>query len=100
MRKAFVLMEDLESITAAALEEFAACADPAALENSKARYLGKTGQLSELLKSLGKLSAADRPVDLAGTLLLLSAVLTGGLALTWAGCRSCTSRALRGERPA
>ena len=54
-------MEDLESITAAALEEFAACADPAALENSKARYLGKTGQLSELLKSLGKLSAADRP---------------------------------------
>ena len=54
-------MEDLESITAAALEEFAACADPAALENSKARYLGKTGQLSELLKSLGKLSTADRP---------------------------------------
>jgi phenylalanyl-tRNA synthetase alpha chain len=54
-------MEDLESITAAALEEFAACADPAALENSKARYLGKTGQLSELLKLLGKLSAADRP---------------------------------------
>jgi phenylalanyl-tRNA synthetase alpha chain len=54
-------MEDLESITAAALEEFAACADPATLENSKARYLGKTGQLSELLKSLGKLSTADRP---------------------------------------
>jgi len=54
-------MEDLESFTAAALKEFAACADPAALENSKARYLGKTGQLSELLKSLSKLSAADRP---------------------------------------
>jgi phenylalanyl-tRNA synthetase alpha chain len=54
-------MEDLESITAAALAEFAECADPAALENSKARYLGKTGRLSELLKSLGKLSAVDRP---------------------------------------
>jgi phenylalanyl-tRNA synthetase alpha chain len=54
-------MEDLESITAAALAEFAECADPAALENSKARYLGKTGRLSELLKSLGKLSATERP---------------------------------------
>ena len=31
--------------------------DAAALENAKARYLGKTGQLTELLKGLGKLAA-------------------------------------------
>ncbi|TMH50108.1 MAG: phenylalanine--tRNA ligase subunit alpha, partial [Betaproteobacteria bacterium] len=32
-----------------------------ALENSKAKYLGKTGQLTELLRSLGGLPAAARP---------------------------------------
>ena len=41
--------------------EFAACDDPAALENAKARYLGKSGALTEQLKALGKLSAAERP---------------------------------------
>ena len=55
-------MQELESIVTAALAEFASCNDPAALENSKARYLGKAGRLTELLKSLGKLSAAERPV--------------------------------------
>jgi phenylalanyl-tRNA synthetase alpha chain len=54
-------MEELERIIAAALADLAAAADPAALENSKARYLGKAGALTELLKSLGKLPAADRP---------------------------------------
>jgi phenylalanyl-tRNA synthetase alpha chain len=55
-------MQELESIIAAALAEFAACADAAALENSKARYLGKSGRLTELLKTLGKLPAAERPL--------------------------------------
>src|SRR5438477_7087534 len=54
-------MDALEPIVATALAEFAACADAAALEDSKARYLGKTGSLTELLKSLGKLPAAERP---------------------------------------
>ena len=54
-------MLELESIVSAALAEFAGCNDPAALENSKARYLGKSGRLGELLKSLGKLSPAERP---------------------------------------
>jgi phenylalanyl-tRNA synthetase alpha chain len=54
-------MEELDRIIAAALADFAAAADPAALENAKARYLGKAGALTELLKSLGKLPAADRP---------------------------------------
>jgi phenylalanyl-tRNA synthetase alpha chain len=54
-------MTDLERIVAAARADFTAAGDPAALENAKARYLGKTGALTELLKSLGKLPAADRP---------------------------------------
>ncbi|HEX5863787.1 MAG TPA: phenylalanine--tRNA ligase subunit alpha, partial [Casimicrobiaceae bacterium] len=54
-------MQEIESIVAAALADFAGCGDAAALENSKAKYLGKTGRLTELLKSLGGLPAADRP---------------------------------------
>ena len=54
-------MDELERTVAAALADFAACADPAALENGKAKYLGKAGALTELLKSLGKLPVADRP---------------------------------------
>jgi len=54
-------MNDLDHIVASALAEFAACADPAALENSKARYLGKTGAITDLLKSLSKLGAGERP---------------------------------------
>ena len=54
-------MNELESIVAEALAEFAACAEPASLENAKARYTGKTGRLTDLLKALGKLSATERP---------------------------------------
>ena len=58
-------MDDLTALVERARDEFAGCADPAALENAKARYLGKTGALTEQMKSLGKLAAADRPA--AGT---------------------------------
>src|SRR6202171_4720888 len=54
-------MDKLEHIVASALAEFAACNDPAALENCKAKFLGKSGQLTESLKGLSKLSAAERP---------------------------------------
>jgi phenylalanyl-tRNA synthetase alpha chain len=54
-------MDELDTIVTAALADFAACSDPVALENVKARYLGKSGRLTELLKSLGALSAAERP---------------------------------------
>jgi phenylalanyl-tRNA synthetase alpha chain len=43
------------------LVEFAQCDDPASLENAKARYLGKTGALTEQLKGLAKLTPAERP---------------------------------------
>ena len=45
-------MNDLDSIVAAAKAEFAGCDDPPALENAKARYLGKGGSLTLALKRL------------------------------------------------
>jgi phenylalanyl-tRNA synthetase alpha chain len=54
------MMEDLSHILSTALADFAACRDPAALENAKARYLGKSGVLTEQLKALAKLSADER----------------------------------------
>ena len=52
---------ELNRIVASALAEFAQCDDPASLENAKGRYLGKTGALTEQLKALSKLPAAERP---------------------------------------
>jgi phenylalanyl-tRNA synthetase alpha chain len=54
-------MNELDSIVVAALAEFSSCNDPAALENSKARFLGKAGRLTESLKALGTLPPAERP---------------------------------------
>ncbi len=53
-------MQNLEAIVARALKDFGAAADPAALENAKARFLGKSGELTVLLKALGALSAEER----------------------------------------
>jgi phenylalanyl-tRNA synthetase alpha chain len=55
-------LSDLRTLTGRALEEIAACADLAALEDVRVRWLGKKGALTEQLKSLGALSAAERPV--------------------------------------
>lgn len=46
---------DLEQIVADAQQSFEQAADITALENEKARFLGKSGALTELLKGLGKL---------------------------------------------
>jgi phenylalanyl-tRNA synthetase alpha chain len=54
-------MDNLPDIVAAARAEFDRCADPAALEDAKARYVGKAGLLTGLLKGLAKLPAAERP---------------------------------------
>ena len=54
-------MNEIDRIVAGALADFAACNDPAALENSKAKYLGKAGELTLLLKALGRIPAAERP---------------------------------------
>ncbi|MDX5362670.1 MAG: phenylalanine--tRNA ligase subunit alpha [Pseudazoarcus pumilus] len=55
-------MDNLDSIVEAAVAEFAAVTDPNQLEQAKARYLGKTGSLTERLKALGKLPAEERKV--------------------------------------
>lgn len=49
-------MTDLQGLVREAEQAFAQAADPAALENAKARFLGKSGAITERLKSLG---AAD-----------------------------------------
>ncbi|MEW6562001.1 MAG: phenylalanine--tRNA ligase subunit alpha [Pseudomonadota bacterium] len=54
-------MQQLDTILNEALQQFAAVEQAAELEQVKARYLGKEGRLTELLKGLGKLSAEERP---------------------------------------
>jgi phenylalanyl-tRNA synthetase alpha chain len=54
-------MQKLEQILPEAQVDFAACTTITDLEQAKARYLGKSGALTEALKGLGKLSAEKRP---------------------------------------
>src|SRR5688572_17057251 len=54
-------MQDPDAIVKEALEAFAGISDADQLEQAKARYLGKAGSLSQLLKSVSKLPAAERP---------------------------------------
>ncbi|MEO8487854.1 MAG: phenylalanine--tRNA ligase subunit alpha, partial [Betaproteobacteria bacterium] len=53
-------MSPLDTLVAAALADFGGASDPAALENAKARYLGKSGLLTAQLKSLGTLAPDAR----------------------------------------
>ena len=46
-------MNDLDTLVQAAQAEFDAAPTPAELENAKARYLGKAGRVTELLKGAG-----------------------------------------------
>ncbi len=54
-------MQELDQLLDQALKQFSAIDQVAELEQAKARYLGKEGRLTELLKGLGKLSAEERP---------------------------------------
>jgi len=54
-------MKELEKIIAEAAATVSSAATIADLEQAKARFLGKAGTLTALLKGLGKLSADDRP---------------------------------------
>jgi phenylalanyl-tRNA synthetase alpha chain len=54
-------LSDLTALTGQALAEVAACGDLAALEEARVRWLGKKGTLTEQLKALGALGAAERP---------------------------------------
>ncbi len=54
-------MGDLATLTRQALDEVAASSSLAALDEVRVRWLGKKGLLTEQLKSLGALPAAERP---------------------------------------
>jgi phenylalanyl-tRNA synthetase alpha chain len=54
-------MANLEYLISESQNDFNACIDMPALENAKAKYLGKAGALTEALKGLGKLSSEERP---------------------------------------
>jgi phenylalanyl-tRNA synthetase alpha chain len=54
-------MANLEHLIPESVADFSACNDMPALENAKAKYLGKTGALTDALKGLGKLSNEERP---------------------------------------
>ena len=54
-------MSDLPAIISAARAAIDAAADATALDLVRVQYLGKKGQLTDLLKALGKLPADERP---------------------------------------
>ncbi len=56
------LKDQLEQIRQSAREALQLCEDPKALEELRIRYLGKKGELTAILKQMGKLSAEERPV--------------------------------------
>lgn len=54
-------MSDLEDILSTALSAVANTGDSPALDDVRVKYLGKKGELTGLLKGLGKLSPEERP---------------------------------------
>jgi phenylalanyl-tRNA synthetase alpha chain len=69
-------MQNLDQIVQEASLAFAAIDDPDTLEQVKARYLGKSGQITELLKGLGKLPPDERKTSGAAINRLKEAVET------------------------
>jgi phenylalanyl-tRNA synthetase alpha chain len=53
-------MDELDQLVDRAQQEFAHAPTPAELENAKARFLGKSGRVTELLKALGSLSVDEK----------------------------------------
>ena len=56
------MKEQLEQIRREALAAMDAAADSQALETLRVKYLGKKGELTAVLKMMGRLSAEERPV--------------------------------------
>ena len=54
-------MDNLEALAGEASKKIEAAADPRALDEVRVAYLGKKGAITALLKSLGGLSAEERP---------------------------------------
>ena len=56
------MREQLEQIKSQALEQIHAAIDSTSLDAVRVRVLGKKGELTALLKQMGKLSAEERPI--------------------------------------
>ena len=56
------MKEQLEKVKQDALAALAAAKETVDLENIRVKYLGKKGELTALLKQMGKLSAEERPI--------------------------------------
>ena len=56
------MKQQLENIRSLAMRALEAAETPAALEELRVQYLGKKGELTAVLKMMGKLSAEERPV--------------------------------------
>jgi len=54
-------VSSLDELEQAAMQEVSSATDAAVLDNVRVRYLGKKGLLTQQLKQLGKLPAAERP---------------------------------------
>lgn len=54
------MTQSVDDLVSQAQELFAAASNAAALENAKARFLGKDGALTVLLKGLGKLDPEQK----------------------------------------
>ena len=56
------MKEKLEAIKAAALQELKKAAIKTELENIRVKYLGKKGELTQILRGMGQLSNEERPI--------------------------------------
>lgn len=56
------MKEKMEAIKSAALTEISKSANSGALETVRVKYLGKKGELTAILRSMGSLSAEERPI--------------------------------------
>lgn len=56
------MKEKLQQIKNTALEELNKISNKAELENIRVKYLGKKGELTQILRGMGKLSSQERPV--------------------------------------
>ena len=56
------MKQQLEQIRRSAMQDLDQASNPAALEDLRVRLLGKKGELTAVLKQMGKLSAEERPL--------------------------------------
>lgn len=56
------MKEQLEKIEALAKQELESCTEIKSLDDLRIKFLGKKGELTAILKQMGKLSAEERPV--------------------------------------